>query len=146
MHRSVFRLQQGVKGCRYQMMFSRQNTFVSPLLITWIGFSMSKATKTLGFFRSNLAFAPRCTKEVAYKTLVRPKLEYAAPIWSPHSKLQINQIEKVQRTTARWTCRRWRNTSSVGEMLDELEWPSLEDRRDQSSLLLFHKIFCGTVY
>ena len=25
-------------------------------------------------------------------------------------------------------------------MLDELEWPSLEARRDQSSLLLFHKI------
>ena len=58
----------------------------------------SKATKTLGFLRRNLAFAPRSTKEVAYKTLVRPKLEYAAPIWSPHLKLQINQIEKVQRT------------------------------------------------
>ena len=43
------------------------------------------------------------------------------------------------------TCRRWRNTSSVGEMLDELEWPSLEARRDQSSLLLFHKIHCGAV-
>ena len=105
----------------------------------------SKATKTLGFLRWNLAFAPRSTKEVAYKTLVRPKLEYAAPIWSPHSKLQINQIEKVQRTAARWTCRRWRNTSSVGEMLDELDWPSLEARRDQSFLLLFHKIHCGAV-
>ena len=67
----------------------------------------SKATKTLGFLRRNLAFAPRSTKEVAYKTLVRPKLEYAAPIWSPHSKLQNNQNEKVQRTEARWTCRRW---------------------------------------
>ena len=38
-----------------------------------------KATKTLDFRRRNLAFAPRRTKEVAYKTLVRPKLEYAAP-------------------------------------------------------------------
>ena len=56
----------------------------------------SKATKTLGFLRRNLAFAPRSTKEVAYKTLVRPKLEYAAPIWSPYSKLQINQIEKFR--------------------------------------------------
>ena len=106
----------------------------------------SKATKTLGFLRRNLAFAPRTTKEVAYKTLVRPKLEYAAPIWSPHSKLQNNQIEKVQRTATRWTCRRWRNTSSVGVMLDELEWPSLEARRDQSSLFLFHKIHCGAVF
>ena len=30
-------------------------------------------------------------------------------------------------------------------MLDELEWPSLEARRDQSFLLLFHKIHCGAV-
>ena len=33
----------------------------------------AKATKTMGFLRCNLAFAPRHTKEVAYKTLVRPK-------------------------------------------------------------------------
>ena len=32
----------------------------------------SKATKTLGFLRRNLAFVPRSTKEVAYKTLVQP--------------------------------------------------------------------------
>ena len=30
-------------------------------------------------------------------------------------------------------------------MLDELEWPSLEARRDQSSLLLFHKIHSGAL-
>ena len=28
---------------------------------------------------------------------------------------------------------------------DEFEWPSLEAWRDQSSLLLFHKIHCGAV-
>ena len=83
--------------------------------------------------------------EVAYTTLIRPKLEYAVPIWSPYCKTQIQQVEKVQRTAARWTCRRRRNTSSVGEMLDELQWPTLEARRDQSSLLFFHKIHCGTM-
>ena len=128
------------------IMFNRQNTLVSPFLITWIWVSMSlKSLPKQRFLRRNLAFAPRSTKEVAYKTLVRPKLEYAAPIWSPHSKLKINQIEKGQRTAARWTCRRWRTTSSVDEMLCELEWPSLEARRDQSSLLLFHTIHCGAV-
>ena len=90
-------------------------------------------------------FAPRSTKEVAYKTLVQPKVEYEAPIWSPYSKLQINQVEKVQRTAACWTCRRCGNTSSVGEIPDELEWPSLEACRDRSSLLLFHKIHSGAV-
>ena len=47
-----------------------------------------------------------------------------------------NQIVKVQRTADRWTCSRWRNTSSVGAMLDEFERPSLEARRAQSSFLL----------
>ena len=46
----------------------------------------SKATKTLGYLRRNLAFASRSNKEVVYKTLVRPKLEYAAPIWNPYCK------------------------------------------------------------
>ena len=104
-----------------------------------------KATKTMGFLRRNLALAPRHTKKVSYKTLVRPQLEYAAPIWHPYHDFQIAQVEKVQRTAARWTCRRWRNASSVGDMLDELEWPSLEDRREQSSLAFFYTIHSGTV-
>ena len=108
----------------------------------------SKATKNLGFLRRNLAFAPRSCiykTEVAYTTLVRPKLEYAASIWSQCCKTQIQQVEKVHSTAARWTCRRWRNTSSVGELLDELQWPTLEAWRDQSSLLFFHKIHCETL-
>ena len=99
----------------------------------------------MGFLRRKLAFGPRHTKEVAYKTLVRPKLDYAAPIWHPYHKSQIGQVEKVQRTAARWTCRRWRNTSRVGNMLDGLEWPSLETHREQSSLTFFYKIHSGTV-
>ena len=86
----------------------------------------SKVTKTFNFLRRNLAFAPRSTKEVVYKTLVHPELEYAAPFWRPYCKTQIQQVEKVQRTAAIWTCRRWCNTSGAGEMLDELQWPTLE--------------------
>ena len=99
----------------------------------------------MGFLRRNSALTPRHTKEVAYKTLVRPQFEYAAPIWHPYHETQIAQVEKVQRTAVRWTCRRWRNTSSVGDMLDELKWLSLEARREQSSLTFFYKIHSGTV-
>ena len=97
-----------------------------------------QATKTMGFLRRNLTFGPRHTKEVAYKTLVRSQHEYTAPIWHPYHKTQIGQVVKVQRTAARWTCRRWRNTSFVGDMFDELEWPSLETRREQSCLAFFY--------
>ena len=105
----------------------------------------AKATRTLGFLLRNLVFAPRHTKEVAYKTLVPPKLEYAASIWHSYHNTQIGQVEKMQRTAARWICRRWRNASSVGDMLDEQEWPSLETRREQSSLTFFYKIHSSIV-
>ena len=87
-----------------------------------------------------MAFAPRETKAAAYKTLVWPKLEYAARVWMPHHQKEIDRIEKVQRTAARWTCILWRNQSQVGEMLDGLKWPTLQERRQQASLTLFYKI------
>ena len=86
----------------------------------------NKATKTLGFLRRNLTLAPKETK-------------VAAPIWNHHHQTEINRIEKVQRTVARWACRSWRNPSHVGEMLDELQWPELQKRRQQASLI-FYKI------
>ena len=63
----------------------------------------AKATKTFGFLRRNFAFAPRHTKEVVYKTFVRPKLEYAAHIWHPYHETQIGHLEKVQKTAANGT-------------------------------------------
>ena len=82
-----------------------------------------QSIKALFFLRRNLAFAPRHTKEVAYKTLVRPQLEYAVPTWHPYDDAETDKVEKVQRTctAARWVCRRWRNRSSVDDMLDVLE-------------------------
>ena len=83
---------------------------------------------------------------MAYTTLVRPQLEYDSPVWNPYIKSQVKQLEKVQRTRARWTCKHWRNTSShIGAMLNELEWPTLEDQREQASIAFFHKINSGTV-
>ena len=84
-----------------------------------------KATKTFSFCQRNLALAPRHTKEVAYKTLVRPQLEYAAPIWHPYNDTERNKVKKWQRTAARWACRRWRNKSSVDDILDE-PWRTTE--------------------
>ena len=52
----------------------------------------NKATKTLGFLRRNLTFAPKETKAAAYKTLVRPKLEYAAPVWMPYHQVDNSKV------------------------------------------------------
>ena len=66
--------------------------------------------------------------------------KYAAPVWNPHHQTEINRKEKVKRTAARWACRHWRNQSHIGEMLDELQWPELQERRQQASLTFFYKM------
>ena len=43
----------------------------------------SEAMKTLGFLNRSLASASEKVKSVAYKTLCRPKVEYAAKVWDP---------------------------------------------------------------
>ena len=78
-----------------------------------------KATKTFGFLRRSLALAPRHTKEAAYKTLVRPQLEYAAPILHPDHDTQIGQVEKLPGGHAG----DGETQLSVGDLLDELVIP-----------------------
>ena len=69
-----------------------------------------KASKTLGFIRRNLNIGNKKTKETAYKALVRPLLEYAAPVWDPYTANDIEALEKIQRRAARWVTNRHRQT------------------------------------
>ncbi|XP_072028210.1 uncharacterized protein [Amphiura filiformis] len=76
----------------------------------------SKANKVLGFLKRNLWFCPREMKETAYKTLVRPILEYAGCSWDPYKKKDIVAIEAVQRKAARFCMNDYKQLSSVTEM------------------------------
>ena len=55
------------------------------------------ANKSLGFLRRNLKAKNPELRERAYKAIVRPQLEYAAPVWDPHTLNDIQKIEMVQR-------------------------------------------------
>ena len=43
----------------------------------------SKANQTLGFLKRNLKINSQTIKEKAYKSIVRPKLEYCSTVWDP---------------------------------------------------------------
>ena len=51
----------------------------------------------------------------------------------------------IQRRSARYVTNRYRNMSSVTDMLEELNWESLESRRTKIQLTLPHKIMNGMV-
>ena len=88
----------------------------------------------LGYVRRNLRVNSKSAREKAYKMLVRPKVEYSASVWDPHTKDQISSIEKIQRRAARVVSNDHRKTSSVSKMLKELDWPTLENRRKAARL------------
>ena len=50
------------------------------------------------------------------------------------------QTFTVATMTARYVTNRQRNTSSVGDMLQHLEWHSLEDRRRDAHFVMMYKI------
>ena len=74
------------------------------------------AKRTLNFIQRNIKTKNQKVRETAYNTLVRPQLEYAAPVWDPYFKEKILQLEKVQRRAARWTTSSFDYRSSVTAM------------------------------
>ena len=91
----------------------------------------------------NLRVKSVAIKTLAYQTYVRPRAEYASCVWSPHTVSDSHQVEMVQRTAARWVLSRHDRTSSVTDMLSELKWRSLEQRRADTALTMLYKIRNG---
>jgi len=55
-------------------------------------------------------------------------MEYAASAWDPHQQIDFGAIEKLQRRAPRWVMSDYNKTSSVSNMLETLNWPTLESR------------------
>ena len=100
----------------------------------------AKANKKLGFLKRNIKMKDNTLREKAYKSIVRPTLEYCATVWDPHCKTQAAAIENVQRRAARWVTGRFHNMSSVDSMIDTLGWRTLSQRRVDNRLCMAYKI------
>ncbi len=95
----------------------------------------AKATKVLNLLRRNYRNCNTKARNRAYQALVRPHMEYCAPVWAPNQKKDITKLEKVQSRAARWVCARWNRQSfswdkSYQQCCIELNWLTLETRRD----------------
>ena len=100
----------------------------------------SKSAKTLGLLKRTLYPAKPKVREAAYNMLVRPKLEYGSIAWSPHTLNNIDTLEKIHRSAARFVVHDHRRTTSVTHMQGKLGWQTLETRRLQHQLVFLYKI------
>lgn len=102
---------------------------------------IAKANRMLGYLRRNFAKAPSSLKLTLYKTLIRPKLEYAASVWDPVYANLIHSVEMVQNNSVRFILSNYNRTASISAMKSSLNLPSLASRRQILRLCLFHKIY-----
>lgn len=79
---------------------------------------------------------------LAYKTLIRPMLEYAVIIWDPFTKRNINQLEKVQNKGLRFIYNSYGRTS-VSELLVKSGLQPVVDRNRTCRLKFFYQIING---
>ena len=74
---------------------------------------VKKGNSVLGFLRRNLTNCPITIKSSCYQTCLRPVLEYASVVWSPHYQIDIDRIEMVQRRSARFVLNKKDRYASV---------------------------------
>ena len=105
----------------------------------------ANASKSLGYLKRNILTKNPAIREAAYKTIVRPQVEYASSVWSPHTKKDINKIEMVQRRAIRWTQNSYSSYASVTQMQNQLGLRTLEQRRADARVIMLFKIIHGLV-
>ena len=106
---------------------------------------VKKANSTRALLARNIPRCCRKVKQMAYTTYIRPTMEYASPVWDPHTKRNTNKIEMAQRRCARYVTGNFDRTSSVTSLLNYLSWPTLEERRCQNRLAVIYCILHNQV-
>ena len=112
---------------------------------------VNKANSVLGFVRrwSRELSDPYITKAL-YVSFVRPILEYASPVWSPHYSSHIKRIESVQRRFVRLSLRSlpWNDPYRLPpyeNRLQLLNLNTLQRRRDVTDTLFIFKVLTGNI-
>ena len=105
---------------------------------------VSKAHQQFCFIRHNLHGSPYKCQETTFIALTRSQLEYCSSIWDPIFNKDSDSIEKVQRKAACWARDQY-GSISVTQLLKDLKWRPLADRRRDHWIILLYRILHGSV-
>ena len=107
-----------------------------------------KAARMLGFVRRASRDFSADTLRHLYISLVRPVLEYASVVWSPHHVTKIDRLERIQRSFLRAWCHKRREQFRKEDYIRhcrEARIHPLYTRRQIHDLIFLHKIIRGGV-
>lgn len=100
---------------------------------------IKKANSIMGLIRRSFSYLSCNLFKKLYMTFVRPHLEYAQVIWSPHLKKLINSIEKVQMRATKYVD--GLKNLEYSERLRKLDLPTLKYRRARGDMIEMFKHF-----
>ena len=97
----------------------------------------NKAKKLLGLiYRQYSMYLPASSLLLLYLSFVRPHLEYASQVWSPHLLKDISLLKRVQKFGLKVCLKNW--NCNYQESLNELSLFDLKTRREYLNLCLFY--------
>ena len=105
--------------------------------------TVNKANMVLDIIKRSIGINSQDAFSKLYKSLVKPILEYAAPVWSPYLINDIVALVKVQRRASRLALRHKRGEMSYEQRCNLLKWQTLERRREFLSLVQCYKLVFG---
>lgn len=104
-----------------------------------------KANKALWCLRRNLAIATPEIKSLAYKTLVRPVIEYSKIVWDPYTVTNCNKLEKIQRLASRFIFNKYSHVHSPTKLCELANLPTFESRTKYERLKFLFQIIHNCV-
>jgi hypothetical protein len=107
---------------------------------THINHIVNKANRILAICKRTFASINIDTFRLLYKGLIRPQLEYASSVWSPHLIRQIDILEKVQKRATKLVP--GLSNLSYPDRLKTLKLPTLKYRRTRGEMINLYKLTC----
>ena len=94
---------------------------------------LSRANRLVGLIRRTFVFLDKSVFLQLYRGLVRPVLEYAHAVWTPHHQADIEELESVQRRATKLVP--GLSTLSYPDRLKNLKLPTLTYRRARGDMI-----------
>ena len=102
---------------------------------------INKANSIMGVIRRTMEYLDTENFKLLFTALVRPHLEYANAVWSPHLKKHIEAVENVQRRATKYLPGLY--SMSYPDRLRKIGIPTLKYRRYRGDMIETFKITHG---